>query len=125
MQQGYHRASPAFTAIDRGYDAWFGNSRGNYYSMKHESLDPVKDENKFWDFSFPEIAKYDIPAVISYIKDVTGSSKVSYVGFSMGTTQMFYGLAKPELQKFYSESLNLFVALAPCTKVTHASVDNI
>ena len=37
---------------------------------------------------------YDQPAFIDKILEVTGKDKVTYVGFSNGTAQMFYGLAK-------------------------------
>jgi len=56
--------SSAFRLADKGYDVWMGNSRGNVYSRKHSSLDPDddNDHSTFWDFSFFEMAKYDLPA---------------------------------------------------------------
>jgi len=42
--------SPAFIAVERGYDVWLGNSRGNSYSRDHIKLDPNGKE--FWDFSW-------------------------------------------------------------------------
>ena len=42
---------------------------------------------------------YDIPANLEYICKLTGQEKVTYVGHSMGTTQMFYAMATaPEVQ---------------------------
>ena len=39
---------------------------------------------------------YDSPANIRMIKEVTGVDKIFYLGYSQGTIQMFYGLAKME-----------------------------
>jgi predicted alpha/beta hydrolase len=43
---------------NQGYDVWVGNSRGNAYSSP---LINTKIK-AFWDFSFDEMAKYDLPA---------------------------------------------------------------
>jgi lysosomal acid lipase/cholesteryl ester hydrolase len=48
----YANVAPAFVAVRDGYDVWLGNSRGNTYSCKHVSLDPWKNEKKFWDFDW-------------------------------------------------------------------------
>lgn len=61
--------SPAFIAASQGYDVWLPNSRGNKYSRLHE-LYTDRDE-KYWDYSFSEISKYDFPAFIEYIKQET------------------------------------------------------
>ncbi|CAG8731769.1 5456_t:CDS:2, partial [Racocetra persica] len=49
---------------DAGYDVWFGNSRGNKYSMKHLKYDP--SGRKFWNFSMDEFALYDLPDTINH-----------------------------------------------------------
>jgi len=61
--------APAFVAAEAGYDIWMGNSRGNKYSRLHKS-EKVTDE-EYWDNSFVEVAKYDIPAFLEYIKKST------------------------------------------------------
>ena len=50
--------SLALFFAEAGYDVWLNNSRGNLYSRNHKYLDPDNDE-KFWDFSFVELGKYD------------------------------------------------------------------
>ena len=47
------------------------------------------------------------------IKEKTGK-KVSYVGVSQGTVQMFYALAKME-DEFFADNLFTFAAIDPCT----------
>ena len=38
----------------------------------------------------------------------------------MGTMQTFYGMAK-DVARFYKDKVSVFVALAPCTKLTHST----
>ncbi|CAG8728421.1 19776_t:CDS:2, partial [Cetraspora pellucida] len=95
---------------DAGYDVWFGNSRGNKYSMKHLKYDP--SGRKFWDFSMDEFALYDLPDTINYILEMTGAPSLSYIGFSQGTAQCFAALSiNPKI----NSKINLFIALAPAT----------
>ncbi|KDR16428.1 Lipase 3 [Zootermopsis nevadensis] len=104
----------AYLLADQGYDVWLGNSRGNTYSRKHVSLNPSKD--KFWDFSWHEMGVSDLPAVIDYIIDKTGSEQIFYAGHSMGTT-MFYVLAseRPE----YNSKIRAHFSLAPVAFMSH------
>ncbi|XP_065085033.1 lipase 3-like [Ochlerotatus camptorhynchus] len=76
--------SLAFEAFDSGFDVWLANGRGNTFSRSHRSLHP--SEMEFWDFSFHEVATQDIPTMIDYVLNVTGRSKVHYVGHSQGGT---------------------------------------
>lgn len=63
--------SLATTLLHSGYDVWLGNNRGNIYSRFHQELDPDVDKAKFFDFSFYEFAKYDLPAIIGGILNRT------------------------------------------------------
>ncbi|CAG8568924.1 12266_t:CDS:2, partial [Dentiscutata heterogama] len=95
---------------DAGYDVWFGNSRGNKYSMKHIKCDP--NGRKFWDYSMDELAIYDLPDTINYILEITGAPSLSYIGFSQGTAQCFAALSiNPKI----NNKINLFIALSPAT----------
>ena len=91
-----------------GYDVWLSNIRGNKYTTNHTLLDT--NEPEFWKFSLDELSQIDLPAVIDYVTSVANSSKVCYIGYSMGTTLMFQLLAaQPE----YSKIIEPFIAMAP------------
>ena len=82
--------------------------------MEHEKLDAVEDEPTYWHYSFPEMAKYDIPAFIAAIREETGyQKKVRYIGTSLGTTQAFYALQAEHTKQFMIENVHSVTALAP------------
>jgi len=77
---------------NRGYDVWFGNSRGNKHSRNHTKYNPNKDK-EFWQFTFQHMADYDLPAMFRHVNLFTGQ-KINYIGHSQGTIQMHIALAK-------------------------------
>jgi len=107
--------SLAFVLADAGFDVWLPNNRGNLYSINHTTLDTKSDE--FWDFSWDEMALFDLPAEFDYILGHTNQSSLSYIGHSEGTTQAFAGFSVlPSL----AARVNVFVALAPIAFVAHS-----
>lgn len=60
--------------------------------------------------------KYDVPAEISHALETTNQTKLSYVGFSMGTS-MFWIMCstRPE----FSDKIRLMTALAPVVYINN------
>ncbi|KAF5293144.1 hypothetical protein FQA39_LY13754 [Lamprigera yunnana] len=108
--------SLAFMLADEGYDVWLANYRGTTWSLKHETLDAKADEKEYFNFSFQEIARYDLVAHIDHILAVTNQKQLFYIGHSQGTTT-FFALAaeKPE----YNNKVKLMVSLAPVAYTTN------
>ena len=112
----YASVAPAFTVAEAGYDVWLGNSRGNKYCREHVTLNP-DTQPAFWDFSFQEMGKYDVPALLDYVEDHTGHKKVAYVGHSQGCAQMFSALV--DQADYFKDRLSVFIALAPAVELGH------
>lgn len=97
-----------FQLVEKGYDVWLGNNRGNKYAKKSVRFSP--GSNEFWDFSIDQFAFHDIPNSIEYILEVTGQPSLSYIGFSQGTAQAFATLS---IHPLLNAKIDVFVALAP------------
>lgn len=81
-------------------------------------LDSSVDE-EFWDYSFPDAGKYDLPATINYIKWKTKMSeneKLSIVAHSQGNTELLYGMIKDP--DYYKKNINSYIALSPISRIT-------
>ena len=98
---------------DAGFDVWLGNNRGTEYSQKHKKY--TKADKEFWLYDWAEMGQYDGVANVTKVKEETGHDKILYLGYSQGTTQMFYGLSKYE-EDFYADNLLKFAAFAPCIR---------
>ncbi|KAI9822177.1 MAG: cholesterol esterase [Phylliscum demangeonii] len=97
-----------FQLVEKGYDVWLGNNRGNKYSKK--SIDRSPASARFWNFSMDEFAFHDIPNTIAYVLETTAQASLSYIGFSQGTAQAFASLSiHPKL----NDQIDVFIALAP------------
>ncbi|XP_077531262.1 gastric triacylglycerol lipase-like [Haemaphysalis longicornis] len=106
--------SPGYLIADAGFDVWLLNQRGVPESNFHKTL--TTDDEEFWQWSFDEIGRYDVPAVVDHILNVTGSSKVGLLGTSQGFTNALVFLSMcPE----YNDKVNILIGYAPVANLTH------
>ena len=82
------KGSLGLILANAGYDVWLTNSRGNKYSRI--STNVTTNHKEFWDYSFQEMGQYDVKVNIDFILKMTGKKKLTYVGHSQGTSQMFH-----------------------------------
>lgn len=102
----------AFILADAGYDVWLGNARGTSYGRRHVSLSPSQPE--FWDFSFNELARYDVPAMLRYVRKTTGAAQVDYVGHSLGASIFF---AVVNYHPYINSWVRVAAAMAPAAHI--------
>ncbi|XP_071532930.1 LOW QUALITY PROTEIN: lipase lipl-4-like [Panulirus ornatus] len=103
-----------FLLADAGYDVWIGNNRGNYYGRQHVHLSP--NQTQFWEYSWNEMASKDLPAMLSYVRRVTGAQNVSYIGHSMGTSLFF---AMLDYHPHINSWIRVMAAMAPSAYIYH------
>lgn len=105
-----------YILAEAGYDVWMGNYRGNTYSRNHTFFNPDDGNGGFWDFTWDEMAHYDLPAMIEKALKETGKEELQYVGHSMGTTG-FMAMAhyRPDIM----DKIRLANFLSPIAYVGH------
>jgi pimeloyl-ACP methyl ester carboxylesterase len=102
---------------DEGYKVYLPNMRGNQFSKSH--LDYGTSLNSdYWDFSFDEMAQYDLPAIINLIKKRDGVEKIDYMGHSQGT--LIYFLAYMTDPDYMEANINKFIAVGMVPNVNNA-----
>lgn len=97
--------------IEAGFDLWLGNNRGTKYSQVSDKW--TMAQKQYWEFSFQQMALYDAPAQLGYVVKTTGQDKLTYIGHSQGTSQMFAALSDPKTHQWMNQHVKHFVALAP------------
>ena len=102
---------------EEGYKVYLPNMRGNQFSKSHLDYDHSLN-SKYWDFSFDEMAQYDLPSIVNLIKKRDGVEKVDYMGHSQGTLIFF--LAYMNNPDFMEKNINRFIAVGTVPNVNNA-----
>ena len=113
--------STGFHFVNKGFDVWLGNNRGNKYSKSHVNKHITRSE--FYDFSFQEMGLKDLPAMYDKVLDnyKDPSTKIIYVGESQGTTQFFVGGSDDLTKDYIRSKTSRFFAIDPVAYMTKAN----
>ncbi|KAK8934116.1 Triacylglycerol lipase 1 [Platanthera zijinensis] len=106
--------SLGFILADYGFDVWVGNVRGTRWSRKHITLS--EHDRAYWDWSWQDLAQYDLAAMLGYIQNET-SSKVLYIGHSQGTIMALSAFTMPDIVKMVEAA----AFLCPISYLDHIS----
>jgi lysosomal acid lipase/cholesteryl ester hydrolase len=82
------------------------------YSRNHTSLDPELEP--FWQFSWDQMGRYDLPAMLDLALGISGAEQLTYVGHSMGTTAFWVMM---NWRPWMNSKIGLMVGLAPVAAV--------
>ena len=102
---------------EEGYKVYISYIRGTQFSISHLDYDTSLNSD-YWNFSFDEMAQYDLPALINTIKSRDKVEKVYYIGHSQGT--LIYFLAYMNNPEYIENSIEKFVALGTIPNVNNA-----
>ncbi|WOG85704.1 hypothetical protein DCAR_0104895 [Daucus carota subsp. sativus] len=100
--------------VEHGYDVWVSNSRGTTFSQRHISSNNLSLPANYWDFTWSEMASYDLPTFLNFVYLETGQ-KVHYIGHSQGTTMMFAAFSEWKVQ----ERVKSATMVAPVVYLNH------
>ena len=102
---------------DEGYIVYIPYLRGTQFSRSHLDYESTLNSD-YWNFSFDEMAKYDLPTIINFVKNRDKVEKVYYVGHSQGTLIFFISyMNNPE---FLENNIAKFVALGTVPNINNA-----
>ncbi|XP_043709765.1 triacylglycerol lipase 1-like [Telopea speciosissima] len=106
--------SLGFILADNGFDVWVGNVRGTHWSHGHIYFS--EKDKEFWDWSWQELALYDLAEMITYVYSTT-NSKIFYVGHSQGTIMALAAFSQPDIV----EMVEAVALLCPISYLGHLS----
>ena len=124
---------PAFLSLaDEGYDVWMSNIRGTKYANvnpRYPKADGILHGEEYfeqnyekYDFSFAEYGTLDLPPMLDKIREKNGNEKVTYIGYSQGTTSMFYALSSQE--ENFADKVDKAIMLGPAVYSKQESLDD-
>ncbi|KAL1479430.1 hypothetical protein MTO96_051844 [Rhipicephalus appendiculatus] len=111
----YPSQSAGYLLADRGYDVWAVNTREVAFRSYSKIISQT--DKKYWQWSFDEIGRYDVAAVIDHVLSSTNSTRVSLLGFSQGVASSLVLLStRPQ----YNNKVDILIGYGPVANLSHA-----
>lgn len=101
---------------DLGYDVWLINCRPTVFA-RHKDF--PRSSSQYWQFSFHEIAKYDVPASIDYALTITNHTFLHYVGHSQGAITV---MAMLSMFPQYNKKIKTLHLMAPVIYLGNSAI---
>ena len=101
---------------DNNFDVWLGNNRGCRFCREHETLDPREAE--FWNYSFDQMAEFDLPSILKLVFEETQKKSVVY-GYSQGATQTILALSDSKIRPKVLPYINSLLGYGPALFANH------
>ena len=109
--------SPTFHFLNKGYDVWVMNVRGNLFNYSHKNPNiSVKD---FFDYTFHIHGEIDIPTVFENIIRITKKEKITIVTNSAGTFYTVHSLSNELTTKYMNLHTERAIFTAPAILVSY------
>ena len=97
--------------VEKGYDVWLTNQRGNRYSLDHK--DPNITAEKFFDYSIDQYA-LDVETYYKFIEGKTPQGgKITYVSYSLGGYIFSMSHSEGKICKYLNSKTERAVLVAP------------
>ena len=64
-----HSKMHMLSIVDLGFEVWTNSFRGTRYNQQHLS---ITNPAEYWDFTYDELADYDMPVVVDYVYNQSG-----------------------------------------------------
>ena len=77
-------------------------------------------EKDYWDFSWQEIARYDLLAAYQFVLEKTGRERIYVIGYSIGGTDIMAAMADPEVSDWVQERTAKVLLLGPAIFLSSA-----
>ena len=110
--------------LEKGVDLWLGNSRGNKYSGKSH-INPEISDKEFYNYSWQEMARYDLPAFYKFIIEKTDIDQMYYIGYSMGSAEIMAAMSDHEVSDYIQNHTKKVIILGPVVYLKHIDNFNI
>lgn len=113
-------ANLAFELAKVGHDVFLLDQRATLFSANNTKYD--YNDPDYWSWSLDDIALFDLPATIDYMRKITGRKHIAYIGHSQATTAMFMLMSKVAK---YNRIIRPFIALGPVFFQRHTIMTRI